>query len=267
MTDYEVATDKILVSRKGAALEITFNNPQKHNALSVDMWRAVPPLLKQAEMDPDVRIIVFCGSGSKAFVSGADISQFENERAAQEAVDRYEVMAEGALLGILGCEKPTLAAVSGFCFGAGVNVAAACDIRVAAKSSLFCVPAAKLGLGYRLTAMQNLIDVIGMAATKDILYTARRVGTMEALQMGLITAWAEDEAFGKLVEQYCTQIAENAPLTIRAAKRIARELTKPAAAADVHAAKRWITECFESMDYTEGRSAFMEKRKPVFRGN
>lgn len=263
---YDTRTEKLVACTNGAVLEIVFNNPERHNALSVEMWSAIPALLKQAEADSAVRLILFRGSGTRAFVSGADISQFKDHRATKEAVDRYEVMAENGLQSILNCDKPTIAAIRGYCFGAGVNIAASCDIRLAARTATFCVPAAKLGLGYRLTAMQNLIHLIGVAATKDLFYTARRVTTPIAHQFGLVTAWAEDEAFDPLVQTYCDQISENAPLTIRTAKRIARELTKAPDGADLQGARGWIRECFESRDYTEGRTAFMEKRKPVFTG-
>ena len=115
--DYLSPTDRVQVSRDATTLHIRFNNPARHNALSVDMWEAVPPLLAQAEADERIRLVVFSGAGDKAFVSGADISQFEDQRAAREAVARYEAMAEAALTGIERCAKPTLACIRGWCIG------------------------------------------------------------------------------------------------------------------------------------------------------
>ncbi|MBU6194444.1 MAG: enoyl-CoA hydratase/isomerase family protein, partial [Burkholderiales bacterium] len=160
-SDYRSSTERVQVQWDGSTLHIQFNNPARHNALSVDMWEAIPPLLNQAAADERVRLIVFSGAGEKAFVSGADISQFEDQRAAQQAVARYEAMAEAALTGIERCPVPTLACIRGWCIGGGVNVAIACDIRIAAADAVFSVPAARLGLGYRYSAMKNLVDLLG----------------------------------------------------------------------------------------------------------
>src|SRR6218665_2537267 len=152
----------------GSTLHIRFNNPERHNALSVDMWEAVPVLLAQAEIDERVRLVVFSGAGEKAFVSGADISQFEDMRAAREAVARYEAMAEQALMGIYNFSKPTLACIRGYCIGGGVNVAMSCDLRIAASDAVFSIAAARLGLGYRYSALKNLVDLVGPGVAKDL---------------------------------------------------------------------------------------------------
>ena len=153
---YATPTERVKTWTDGAVLHIRFNNPAKHNALSVEMWRAVPPLLSRAAKDDNVRVVVFSGEGGKAFVSGADISQFEDMRAAKEAVKDYESMAEAALEGIYEFEKPTIARIEGYCIGGGVNVAICCDIRVASTNSVFSVPATRLGLGYRFSAMKRI---------------------------------------------------------------------------------------------------------------
>ncbi|MFL6716026.1 MAG: enoyl-CoA hydratase-related protein, partial [Burkholderiaceae bacterium] len=159
-TAYQSPTDRVEVWVDATTLHIRFNNPARHNALSVDMWQAIPPLLAQAEKDDAIRLVVFSGAGEKAFVSGADISQFEDMRAAREAVKFYEAMAEEALMSIYQCAKPTLAAIRGYCFGGGVNVAISCDMRIAADDAVFSIPAARLGLGYRYSALKNLVDLI-----------------------------------------------------------------------------------------------------------
>jgi enoyl-CoA hydratase/carnithine racemase len=265
-SDYVSPTDRVLVRLDGRALHIVFNNPARHNALSVDMWGAVPALLARAEADERVRLIVFSGAGEKAFVSGADISQFEDQRAAQEAVKHYEALAEDALMAIQRCSKPTLACIRGWCIGGGVNVAIACDIRIAASDAVFAIPAARLGLGYRYSALKNLVDLIGVGPAKDLFYTARRIDAAEALRLGLITRSCAVEQLPALLAEYTTSIGENAPLTIAAAKQIMGEILKPSPELDAERCRQLILACFESEDYTEGRRAFMEKRKPQFRG-
>ncbi len=252
------STERIKAWLEGQVLHIRFNNPARHNALSLDMWEAVPLLLEKAEQDDNVRMVVFSGEGDKAFVSGADISQFEDMRAAKEAVKRYEAMAEAALQGIYEFEKPTIACITGYCIGGGVNVAICCDLRVASSNSVFSVPASRLGLGYRYSAMKNLTQLVGPGYAKDIFFTGRRLDAAEALR-------AEPEGLDALLAEYTTAIGTGAPLTIKAGKRIIRDVLKRDDA-DMELAKKLILDCFESEDYAEGRKAFMEKRKPVFKG-
>jgi len=263
---YTTPTERVKAWLDGAVLHIRFNNPAKHNALSMDMWEAVPPLLERAEKDDAVRMVVFSGEGTKSFVSGADISQFEDMRAAKEAVKRYEQVAEAALQGIYEFAKPTVACIRGYCIGGGVNVAISCDIRVASSDSVFSVPATRLGLGYRFSAMKNLTDLVGPGYAKDIFFTARRLDAAEALRIGLVNRIAEPEGLEALLEEYTKTITTGAPLTIKAGKRIIREVLKPDSEIDMEMCRRLILDCFESEDYAEGRRAFMEKRKPVFKG-
>ena len=262
---YKAGTERVKTWLDGQVLHIRFNNPEKHNALSVDMWEAVPPLLDKAAKDDNVRMVVLSGEGGKSFVSGADISQFEDMRAAKEAVKKYEAMAEAALQGIYEFEKPTIACIRGYCIGGGVNVAICCDLRIAETISTFAIPAAKLGLGYRYSAMKNLTDLVGPGHAKDIFFTARRLDAAEALRIGLVNRIAEPEKLDELLAEYTTAICQNAPLTIKAGKRIIRDVLKTDDA-DMDLARKLILDCFESEDYAEGRRAFMEKRKPAFKG-
>lgn len=263
---YQSTTERVQAWTETSTLHIRFNNPARHNALSVDMWEAVPALLSQAERDPAIRLVVFSGAGEKAFVSGADISQFEDMRAAREAVARYEEMAETALMAIYNCKVPTLACIRGFCIGGGVNVAISCDIRIAATDAVFSVPAARLGLGYRYSAMKNLVDLIGPGAAKDLFFTARKIDAQEAKSLGLVSRTCPPADLPALLGEYTQALSENAPLTIRAGKAITAEILKASPELDFALCQSLIQGCFASEDYAEGRKAFMDKRKPVFKG-
>jgi enoyl-CoA hydratase/carnithine racemase len=263
---YLATTERVKTWLADSALHIRFNNPTKHNALSLDMWEALPALLNKAAADDNVRMVVFSGEGGKSFVSGADISQFEDLRAQKEAVKKYEVVAEEALQGIYNFEKPTVAWIKGYCIGGGLNVAISCDLRIASSDSTFSVPATRLGLGYRFSAMKNLTDLVGPGAAKDIFFTARRLDANEALRIGLINRVAEADGMDGLLDEYTKAITTGAPLTIKAGKRIIREVLKPDSDIDMDMCRRLILDCFESEDYAEGRKAFMEKRTPVFKG-
>lgn len=264
--NYVSPTERVKVWLADRALHIRFNNPERRNALSVDMWEAVLPLLKQAETDDDVRVVVFSGEGDKAFVAGADISQFEKERAGSDAVQRYERMAEDTLMGIHRFPKPTIAVIRGFCVGGGANVAVSCDLRLAADNARFSIPATKLGLGYRYTAMKNLVDLVGPGAAKDIFFTARMVEAHEAYNIGLVNRIVPVGELDALVEQYIGLVAVGAPLTLKAGKQIIAACLVPAGEAELAHCASLIMDCFHSEDYKEGRKAFNEKRTPVFVG-
>jgi len=257
-------TERIIARKEGAVGWLIFNNPERRNAVSVDMWEAIPQVIAQYEADPEVRVIVLAGAGDKAFVSGADISQFEKERSSADAVQRYEALAEGAGARLANCDKPLVAMIRGYCLGGGLNIAVLCDIRIAADDARFGIPAAKMGLGYRASSMKNLVEVVGAANAREIMITARQFSAAEAKEMGLVNKVVPVAELEKAVAEYTQSIAGNAPLTMRTAKRIIREVGR----VDYDAAKcrAWARECFESEDYKEGRKAFMEKRKPVFNG-
>jgi enoyl-CoA hydratase len=257
-------TDRIIARKEGAVGWLIFNNPERRNAVSVDMWEAIPGVLSQYEADPEVRVIVLSGAGDKAFVSGADISQFEKERSSADAVQRYEELAEGAAARLQGCDKPMIAMIRGYCLGGGLNIAVLCDLRIAADDARFGIPAAKMGLGYRASSMKNLVEVVGAPNAREIMLTARQFTAAEAREMGLVNQVVPAADLEKTIAEYTQTISGNAPLTMRTAKRIIREIGR----VDYDAAKcrAWAKECFESEDYKEGRKAFMEKRKPVFTG-
>ena len=253
-------------SRKDGAIGwLIFDNPARRNAVSLGMWEAIPRVLEDFGADPQIRVVVLAGAGDKAFVSGADISQFESQRSTPEAVQRYEEIGDAAQSKLQNFDKPTIAMIRGYCLGGGVNIAAVCDLRIAADDARFSIPAARMGLGYRASSMKNLVDVVGAAYAREIMITARQFNATEAREMGLVNRVVPAAELEKFTLEYCQTIAANAPLTMRAAKRIIREVVK----SDFDAAlcKAWVKECFDSADYKEGRKAFMEKRKPVFKGS
>jgi enoyl-CoA hydratase len=259
-------TDKILVDQRGAVGTITFNNPAKLNAVSLEMWEAVNAALDRFEADADIRVLVLTGAGGKAFVSGADISKFESERASKEAVAAYNQRTKSVYDRIEAFPKPTVAMINGYCIGGGLNLALCCDVRICSDKSRFALPAAKLALGYGIDSLRRLMNVLGPGATRDICYTARQLSTDEAYARRLVDQVVTEEELEQTVAAYADRIAGNAPLTIATMKFVTSQLLKDPDARDVARCDAMVQGCFESNDYIEGRRAFMEKRKPEFTG-
>ena len=256
--------DTILSVTNGSIGTLTFNNPERHNAMSLDMWRAATAVLEQFEQDAAVRVIVLTGAGGKAFVSGADISKFESERATVDAVLEYNAAVDRFSQVLGECLKPTIAMIRGYCLGGGVGIAVCCDMRIANDAARFAVPAAKLGLGYGYANVRRIMDLVGPQFVTEMLLTARQFDAPDAARIGLVNHVVPDAEIESYVREMAETIAGNAPLTIRAVKRIVRELQRDDP--DVAACDALVRQCFESADYREGRRAFLEKRKPVFRG-
>jgi enoyl-CoA hydratase/carnithine racemase len=259
-------TDKMLSRKEGRVGYLIFNNPEKHNAVSLDMWEATARILDGFAKDDDVRVVVLTGAGGKAFVSGADISRFESERATLEASKVYNAKAEAAYAGVADFPKPTIAMIRGYCIGGGLGLAVCCDIRIASDNSTFAVPAAKLGLGYSFPGLRRLTDVVGPSFAKEIFYTARQFNAEEARIMGLVNRVVTSDELEGYVAKYADTIAGNAPLTIKAVKVVVGEIMKDESKRDLARATQAVEQCFASNDYQEGRKAFMEKRKPAFTG-
>ncbi len=257
----------MIAEKDGAIGWMIFNNPERHNALSLGMWQAIPGILDQFEEDAEIRVIVLKGAGEKAFISGADISEFDDKRASAEAVDRYDKITHEASERLSHAAKPTIAMIRGYCIGGGLGVALSCDMRIASEGSRFAIPAAKLGIGYRVSSLQPLVALIGPAFAKEILITARQFDCGEALAMGLINRTVAAEALATYVADYCGRIAGNAPLSMLAAKRTVEEIVRARGDLNRELCERLVEECFSSADYVEGRRAFMEKRKPRFQGS
>lgn len=259
-------TDKILARKDGRVGYIIFNNPERHNAMSLDMWEATTTILADYRKDDNVRVVVLTGAGNKAFISGADISKFGSERASQDAVVRYNAATERAYGGLHDFPKPTIAMIRGYCIGGGLGMAISCDIRIAADNARFAVPAAKLGLGYDYAGLRRLIDVVGPSFTKEIFFTARQFDVEEARVMGLVNRVVPEAGLEEFVKSYADMIAGNAPLTVESVKFIVGQALGDESRRDMAAIAASVKRCFDSQDYIEGRTAFMEKRKPAFTG-
>jgi enoyl-CoA hydratase len=259
-------SDKMLARKDGRIGWMTFNNPEKHNAVSLEMWEAGWKIMEGFQRDDEVRVVVITGAGGKAFVSGADISKFADERATREAVAHYNAAVAQIYGGIHAFPKPTIAMIRGYCVGGGIGLASCCDMRICTEKSRFALPAAKLGLGYGYDGVKRLVDIVGPAFTKDIFFTARQFDAAEALRVGFVNQMVADAELETSVRATAEMIADNAPLTVGSVKFIANETVKDGAARDLAKCKELVQACFESRDYVEGREAFMAKRKPVFEG-
>jgi enoyl-CoA hydratase len=260
------ATDKMLAAREGAIGWITFNNPARRNAVSLAMWQALGEMVRGYAEDASVRVIVLRGAGEAAFVSGADISEFEEKRSSEEAIAAYNRAGEEASAALEQAGKPTIAMIRGYCIGGGVSIALCCDLRFAAEGAKFGVPAARLGLGYGFEGVRRLVGVVGPSYAKEIFYTARHFSAREALAMGLVNRVVADTELEAAVRLCAATIAENAPLTLGSIKLLVGEAMKDPQARDLGRCQDSVRRCFASEDYVEGRRAFMEKRKPRFQG-
>ena len=257
---------RILARVDGFVGTLTFNNPERRNAMSLEMWREASDVLETFATDPEVRVVVLTGAGGKAFVSGADISKFESERGSTEAVAVYGAAVERLQQVLVSHPKPTVAMIRGYCIGGGVNIAIACDMRICDESARFGIPAAKLGLGYGRSSIRLLLDLVSPQFVHELIFTARHVDAAVAFHMGLVNRVVPDSDIEAYVAGLSETIAGNAPLTIRATKRTVRDLLSDARDRDDAASELLVQQCFDSADYEEGRRAFLEKRKPMFTG-
>src|ERR1700675_12513 len=265
-TEKSYADGKILQNVADGIGIITFNNAEKRNAMSLDMWEGFGHALAELRDDPDVRVVILVGAGDKAFVSGADISQFEKNRHNAEASEEYSKKSAAQRALLADYPKPTIACIRGFCLGGGMQVAMMSDIRIAAEHSQFGIPAAKLGIAYGYDGLKHLVSLVGPSWARLLMYTGMRIDSAEAARIGLVDRAVPDTELWSATTEIARTISGNAPLAIKAAKITIAQVLKDPDKRDMDAIKQIGTDCMDSEDFREGRRAFMEKRKPQFHG-
>jgi len=261
-----LGTDRLLAHVRDGIGWITFNQPEKRNAMSLDMWNALGVAAEAFECDAAVRAVVMRGAGGEAFVSGADISEFEQHRADATQKRAYDEIAARGQAGLAKLGKPLIAMIEGFCVGGGLAIALAADVRFATAGSRFAIPAARLGLGYDYRGVAALARLVGPSTARDILFSARFLECDEALRLGLVNFVVDAAELQAQVTRYAARLANNAPLTLRAAKAALQLFEQYSGGVDTQAVDALVAQCFDSEDYREGRRAFLAKRPPVFQG-
>jgi enoyl-CoA hydratase/carnithine racemase len=256
----------LIVEKRGPVGWLIFNQPAKKNAINGAMWRAIPPAMAQFDRDPAVRCVVFRGTGTEAFAAGADISEFESARSDRGAIAEYDDLLDRVLHSIQDSPKPSVAMIYGFCLGGGLEIAIACDLRYCGAAAQFGIPAAKLGLAYNIEGHKRLLETVGHAYAREIMFLGRRYGAEQALAMGLVHSVHADSELERYVDGVIQTLCENAPLSIANTKAVLEEYVKASGAPDSARMRAAIERCGKSEDYAEGRRAFMEKRKPRFTG-
>ncbi len=265
-TEKSFADGKILQRSADGVGIVTFNNPEKRNAISLDMWEGLGHALTELRDDPDVRVVILVGAGDKAFVSGADISQFEKTRHNAEASEEYAKKSAAQRALLADYPKPTIACIRGFCLGGGMQVAMLTDIRIASENSQFGIPAAKLGIAYGYDGLKHLVSLVGPSWARLLMYTGMRIDSAEAVRIGLVDRVVPDAGLWDATSEIARTISGNAPLAIQAAKITIAQVLKDPEKRDMDAITAIGTACMDSEDFREGRQAFMEKRKPQFKG-
>lgn len=244
---------------------VTISNEGHLNAMQLSMWQALKQTMQALSEDTQTRVVIIRGEGVDAFVSGADISEFSALRESPKAVQAYDLAVAEAEQAISACAKPVIAAISGVCYGGGLGIALCCDLRFCSESARFCLPAAKLGLGYGIENIRRMRDIIGTAHTFDLLLTARVCKSQESVHIGMVHA-CEKDVFAFVVDQ-AKKVCQLAPLTLSSIKLTMRHLYGDKHAPDLQSVQNATVACFESYDYAEGRKAFNEKRTPKFIGH
>ena len=262
----KTATERLQSTKDGPIGWMIFNNPARHNAITMDMAQAVPEVMRDFENDPAVRVVVVAGAGERAFAAGSDISGFEDVRSDPQKNRHYNDVNERSYNAVYACAKPTIAMIRGYCIGGGLDFATSCDVRICADDAVFAVPAGRLGLGYGHEGILRFGRVIGFMRARDLFLSGRRLGAEEALRLGLVHRVVGSAELRAETAAYAQSVADNAPLTLAAIKRAFLEYEKEPGVRDFNQAQALIDACFRSEDYAEGRAAFAAKRKPQFKG-
>lgn len=262
----EESNDKLIGIASDPIGWVVFNDPARRNALSRGMWEAIPAVLAALENDPAIKVIILTGAGGKAFISGADINEFERHTPETDMIEARRRTEGQSGVWFSGCRKPTLAMIEGACIGGGLATALNCDIRIAAEGSLFGIPAARLGVGYPFDGIEKLVSIVGPAQAKQIMFTAEFYQSDRALQMGLVNEVVPREALENRVLELADMMARNAPLTVAAAKIAIDQLIEDPGQRDNHAVDEAIAKAMSSDDVVEGHQAFIEKRPAEFKG-
>ena len=260
-------TDKILVRREGAVGHLVLNNPDRLNAISLEMWEGLGTAVAALEADPEVRVIVVSGAGDQAFAAGADVKKYGEERMGEDAQERYARVGWDSMMALHRTTKTTIAALNGYCYGGGISVAVCCDLRYGSSSLQVAQPALRYGIGYRYKSLRLLVDVVGMAPAKDLLLGGATWDAEHSLRVGFVNRLAEKgEAFDALIRTTAERLAAGAPLTARQCKFALNQIALDPDQRDLDTSEAQFLACYASEDYQEGVRAFAEKRKPVFKG-
>ena len=256
----------VLVEQHGPIGTVIFNRPRMRNAISLAMWSEIATITAGLVKDDAVRAIVYRGAGTEGFASGADISEFPESRKDSETSLRYNATTAAAYAAVRECPKPTIAMIYGYCMGGAMGIAMACDLRFAAEGSKFGIPAARLSIVYPLDAIGQLVDLVGPAYAKDILFSARTVSDREALAIGFIQRLVPAAELEKTTHDYLATLADNAPLSVRGSKAAIQAYLAGWSDENRARMRALQIEAMTSEDYREGTRAFLEKRRPTFQG-
>ncbi len=260
-----MTSDHVNCTVDGHVATVTLCNARRYNAMTKRMWLELAQIMQQLATNREVRVVVLRGEGEKAFVSGADISEFDEQRNDPASGADYEAAVVGAQIALKQFPRPVIAAISGICYGGGLELALACDLRYAEPGARFRMPAARLGLGLGVSSLAGMAAVLGLAHAAEMYYTARVYDAAGALRLCIVQE-ITDDVFARAA-QVAEEIATNAPLTIAAGKLAFNTIRAAAMPTDVLHAQQAAMACITSSDYAEGRKAFAEKRTPSFRGH
>jgi len=258
--------EALIVKREPPLAWVVVNRPQARNALSVAVWEGLAVAIESLARDGDIRVILLRGAGEQAFISGADISEFRSIRADAAATAKYDALSGRAWAALMATPQPVIAMIHGFCFGGGVAVALACDLRFASADARFAVPATRLGLSYPFESVERLVHVVGPTHAADILLSARTLTSAEALHIGLVNRVVAPAVLEETTREYALSMARGAPLTVAAHKRAIQEALRAPTDRNMPALREAMRRCFDSADYQEGIAAFLEKRAAQFQG-